>query len=639
MYSIIIGDTTIDVSDVLGIDLPTKDVINFLEFKLDANSASVTLNNVDPTKYDPDESESIFYEDWYNTSLQVIDQDTEYMVFSGKIKSREKIKTTSKNTVIIKADSILKDILNIPCQTSYGTSSSLTPSEIILSLLQTDCAIPITQINAESFNTAKNLQIAGSAYLRVAYSASNSRPVGEVINTIMQMTNSHLYTINNIFFYAQWQPFDYTQDSGTGVKINDIVNGTYKRYTDDKTIINDYLLVYKNASTTVTTITASGAGNDVTATEAAYLAESKTLHGTRTYRTYDETTSTTLSDYDIVYLSLASAQWYGRLLFQRFYAIQELCDFAFTFNKLNIGDISLNSQLDFTYENFSREPLKIFGRELKKKTNIILLSCYFYDKPHLPGEAERDSTKPSAVELALANVTGENQITLKWTETIDDDVTRYYIYISKDGIEWNKIFPGIGVSPLYIEPDDTTDNFCFYTINNFETNFRYYFKVTAVDSSLNESDDSNILDVYVYDVNFSAENLYRTDGDIISGIYPVIDNVHSGYLVSGYTHYDDLDYDEGTYEISAVYESFVLYSTTGFESILFQAVGEAGDIVLYWRTYNNGSFGEWSSAIDALAGIVRVSMSGAQYIQIRYIFSNTSWTTTDNIRILQVNEI
>jgi len=215
---------------------------------------------------------------------------------------------------------------------------------------------------------------------------------------------------------------------------------------------------------------------------------------------------------------------------------------------------------------------------------------------------------------------------------------QYKLFISKDNISWEDTFPDIGTSPITITP--TFDGkYNSYVLTGLENYTKYYFKIAGIDQFNNQAGSSVAKDVTIYTPDYTFENYYRTAGGLLTGIYPISSNTGSGTILAGTVTYDDLNYGAGLYEISSVYDSYILYAADGISSIVFTGIGNAGDITIYYREYIQGVPGAWSAGQSGIGVGVTLTLAGQQFIQLRYIFKNTLWVTSDNITVTQVNEL
>jgi hypothetical protein len=215
---------------------------------------------------------------------------------------------------------------------------------------------------------------------------------------------------------------------------------------------------------------------------------------------------------------------------------------------------------------------------------------------------------------------------------------RFNLYVSKDNVNWEETLPNIGKSPFTITPD-FNGKYYTYILSNLENYVKYYFKISLLGQYSDQSSYSNSLNCTIYTIDYTIQNFYRTAGGLLTGIYPISSNTGSGTILAGTVTYDDLNYGAGLYEISAVYDSYILYAANGISSIVFTGIGNAGDITIYYREYILGVPGAWSAGQNGIGVGVTLTLAGQQFIQLRYIFKNTSWVTSDNITVTQVNEL
>ena len=186
------------------------------------------------------------------------------------------------------------------------------------------------------------------------------------------------------------------------------------------------------------------------------------------------------------------------------------------------------------------------------------------------------------------------------------------------------------ISPKSLGPGNIVekDGNCIYVLEGLENGKRYFFKIASYDSNYNESKPSNVLSCVPYDnKSYLIENKYCVDGNLFTGIFLNIGNIHNGYLPSGFTHYDEINYDEGTYESTAVYESPLIDSNTIH---LIGVCDIASDILVCYRTYDNGSFGSWTTPQSAMG---YTSITPNMMCQLRVIFNSPHWSDEDMIYI------
>lgn len=215
---------------------------------------------------------------------------------------------------------------------------------------------------------------------------------------------------------------------------------------------------------------------------------------------------------------------------------------------------------------------------------------------------------------------------------------QYRLYISADNINWENYLEGIGQSPLTITP--TFDGKCnSYILTGLQNYSRYYFKIAGIDQYSGQSGSSNLKSITIFYPDLGAQNFYRTAGGLLTGIYPIPSNTGGGTLEAGITTYDTLNYGAGYYQISAIYYSYLLFSATGFSSIVFTGIGNAGDITIYYREYIGGTPGSWSEGQSGIGVGVTLTLAGQNFIQLRYIFKNASWAASNHITVTQINEL
>jgi hypothetical protein len=175
------------------------------------------------------------------------------------------------------------------------------------------------------------------------------------------------------------------------------------------------------------------------------------------------------------------------------------------------------------------------------------------------------------------------------------------------------------------------DGDCYAMLYGFTAGVTYYFKIVSYDNSYNESEASNTATVTI-PPPLNNENMYFTQGDLFSGITLDANNRNSGTMPEGFTLYDESDYDAGTYGVTAIYESHLLYNIAAIRT--YGGADTENDIQVQYRIYENGSFGAWSEVTNAV-GYTNI-VTGGNTVQVRFIFNSPTLTDDDYIYISQV---
>jgi hypothetical protein len=165
----------------------------------------------------------------------------------------------------------------------------------------------------------------------------------------------------------------------------------------------------------------------------------------------------------------------------------------------------------------------------------------------------------------------------------------------------------------------------------------YYFRVSATDTSYNESEKSNTVSAAVPSVALEVyENRFNLAGNPYQGFTLDISNPAAGTGLEEWAEFDDAEFDTAVFAPTAVYESAVLRKVPGFNLLVFRSVGDIGDVVVQSRVYNDEVFSPWSDVVDCY-GLSNISLQGNEYIQYRVIFNSPNWTDSDKFIIREVS--
>jgi len=302
MYIILIDNVPVPESDIINHTIVSAEKTEFNFSNLIAAKASITLNllNECRAKYDDEIEGSLFYgSSWYNTQLDITDVSTGLNIFRGRIRSLKK--DDGKGQLTVEAVNFVKDIIDKTCVISLGAASDKTPSEIIYSILTDVIEIPSSFINAVSFNRATAEQSANSGYIIATYTQENNIKCSTVINEILKLTSSRLYTMNNIIYYSVipiYEGVPYIQLSES-----DILSKSYSTEYNTENIYNSYRIAYKDSTNVAYAVPSSTPD---------YITYSKSLYGTKTFIVPEDNVESTLAaDFKILCKTATSAAYYG----------------------------------------------------------------------------------------------------------------------------------------------------------------------------------------------------------------------------------------------------------------------------------------------------------------------------------------
>lgn len=607
---ITINNVNILESDIIEISKPAQEKITFNFNNLIASTLDIDIIN--NQQYDDDVPGALFYgNEWYNSVCTIIDDTGEY-IWKGRVKNI--YKNIKNKTITIKTTNYVKDIIDTVCDLQMGSAGNVTPAEIIYTLLLDVVKIPEINLRKKTFDDAAALQRNNSGYIQISYQTQDNVKCGTVIQEILKITCSDLYVSNDIVYYKQWQP--YNGELGELLKESDILNTTLTSEYNDSNIYNNYNIVYKSGSNIAyaTPITIKQNWN-----------ESQIKHGNRLFIIPSSKVDSTLAvDYKILLYNSTGANWYGTLNCDRYCHLKKIL-------KLEIDNtknyLQLYDQIDLTALGMVREPLNIIEKTYNKKKKYISLVCEYMNKPY--EYIHRNSTPPSTPELLNIFINTSNSVYLKFNYGGETNIAGFKIYFTQNN-NFSGEYSQYGLSPIiYTTWIKYNDGSYGILLDGLQENTNYKFRISAYNTYMIESQLSNILSTTLYDNKVSLiENFYCTKGNIYEGITLDINNSKNGYLVNGYTHYDEINYDEGTYGITGVYESPLLRGNT---IILSGRCDNYNDILISYRTYNNGSFGSWSIPVSAM-GFITLEPELSEF-QLRVIFNSPHWSDEDMIYI------
>lgn len=599
-----INNITIPDVDIKSLS-STDENIEFNGSALIASKLDITLIN-DGSEYDERIYGSMFHQvNYINWEVSVYDDDIQMTIWQGRLK--EYSLEDKSRTVKITSSDYVRDIVDTNCIAVY---SGITPAEVIYKILTnpTGLNIPSSKIVLGGFEEAKAIQ--ANQTITTNYIASDNVKCIDVIRTLCQYCNCLLYTVNNLII--MYQDRMYTGELGTPVGEEDVLPGSYKQWGDDSGLINDYSVAYKSGVAVARALGADGASREKYGRISSFvLPESGNDSGLA-------------SDLKIIFETSAGAHQAGSLAIDLFKDRLVLC--SMTLDR-HMNFVQLNDVLNLKFRPFVNEPIRVRKIKRDDKTNTltvegVLLNYYRY--------MSLDVTPPDPVQL-LGVINSNGSVYITWSLPTEQDVAGYRIYFTRSEGQWSSEEAGNFISPKSVSASavSVVGGNCRYRLTGLKNNYQYYLRVAVYDTSFNESEPSNILLGHPYDDKASLlENLYCSDGDIFLSVYLAIGNPRIGYLVSGFTHYDDISYSGGLYGATAVYESPLI---RGSAAIIAVSCDEPGDIMIQHRGYANGSFGPWSEP-QTILGLVRIESSTAEF-QVRVVFNSPNWSDDDMVYI------
>jgi hypothetical protein len=590
--------------------IPPEDIVQYPkgalsmreDAQLVADQADLVLNNVGGA-YSDMNPVSIFYgADWHNRKVTVYDSESGVFTWTGYI--FDLVQRDSDRTLIVRTANLIKNLL-VPCVLS---DTDVTVADAIYAILLY-AGIETENINAASFALASAYHTAQSWIVDISYEAKDNITCKNVIGELRKYGQCDLYLHNNIFYLTQWE--EYAGESGYSVTDRDMLAKSFE--TEYDSVVYDNVSIAYKSGASAAFVTQSGGGEKI-------------------FSLPDKDKGTTAADYRILLTTSTGAGNLRDVILSRYQYPRKKFKLV---APERLKYILLGDQIDLTYGDYSNEPLLVTDIEHDIRAHTIEFCGYFRNLP--VNTVSRDTTPPETPLLIAALQTGARNVTLKWTQNFETDFLGNKLYFTGSFGQWFTEWCIQGKSPLnVINPSVTPDGYFYREIIGLTAGTTYYFKVKSYDTANNLSDDSNVLSCTL-ETTLGTEIQYMTDGNIASGIYLAIDNPHGGYLPTGFTHYDDLDYDEGTYELTAVYQSIIFHKAAGIASIQTYGQGDPGDIMVQWRSYSNGSYSAWSDEQEGVGAQV-IDTGDNGYVQLRFLFYSPNWSDTDTIIVTAINE-
>ena len=616
MIEVIINQQVIPAEDIVKLRGTITDKMTGTLSSMLSASISIEIDNTNPTKYDPEYTNSFFYNDWYNRSISLFDASTGEMLFAGRLKNIEK--KDSEGNLIITCKNFIRDIVDTDIVVPLGSNGTTTPSELIQTILVEHVGIDASYINANSFFTARNIQHANNVFLSLLYSKENAASANSIIQEICSITNSDLYIINNTIYYRQW--VEYAGEVGENIIESDIIEGSYSTSFDSDGIYNDYVIAYKS-------------GNSVAyaSSDDSYESISKSLYGVRKYfYPSKEERIENVEDLRIALTNSAGANFCGDSIVQRNKWIKKICELLTTDRQI---EVNIHDLVDLTKKPHNREPIRITQRQYNESNRQLTYSGEFINYLH---GVDIDRTAPDEIVVIAVYQIAPNSVVVIWNPSLDPTIISYYLYFSTTQ-NWDTSVSSQGISPINISKDNvkiSDDGYCYHILNGLRQPARYSFKVSCIDQRGNISADSNIITRILVG---GTENKYRTTGNLWEGILVSDNNYENGKAPEDMRTWDSFYYDSDKYEYFAVYESSNIASQTLIDAIIFSCHSPSDTYgILQFRDFDQGSWSDWSTE-HKLQSVISMPIQ-KKTIQLRYKFYRENWKDDINIRIREIIE-
>lgn len=613
LYNVTIGTTAIPQKHVLEVKT-SEFTIEFPGSKLISSVTEVELSNHD-YNYDDRQGTDGFFEtlSWYNLIVTIYDNENDELIWEGRLK---KIQIDDgKMTVRLTVNDYIQELVDTVCICNL---INVTVAEAIRTILVDPdyLNIPEDRLIASGFDIGISRQ--QNRKINITYTSTDNQKCISILEELCRISGSHLFQRDNKIGYWAWTQYDGVL--GTPIYDSDILPGSYNQSTDDSKILNAFSIAWNNSS-----VVAYATDTD-TASAALYGS------GKQFAMPSDEVDDTASSAFKILYTTEAGAKEVIASLKARYKDLKKTCTFT---GKKHLSYISLGDVLDLKFTPFTREPVIVTAIKPSREKREIEFTCEYYNYPEV---ISLDLTAPDAVVM-LEPVYYNGSVYLRWSQSTASDLMLYKLYFSTSEGYWGGEFNNGKFSPVSIPASNITqyvNTDCLYEFTPVDPGVTYYFRVSAVDESYNESEYSNIVSLTVPSTVESAyENIYNLTGDLFQGLTLDITNPESGTGLTDWAEYDKAEYDEDVYAPTAVYESPVMRKSAGFNTLAYLTYGDRGDIQIQWRTYAGSSFGAWSALQDAyIAGTV--DLEDNEYFQFRVIFYSPYWTDEDKFILREV---
>lgn len=570
--------------------------------KVIPDTITFTVDNIERTEYDDRYVGSLFYGvDFYGEPVEIFDNVLGRYIFQGNLIDIEA--DDGAGTIKFEASNYLRNLSNTPC--IYANSSDKTVAECLYEILtDANCGnISASNIVYKGFQNAINIQTANSAYVNLDFDAEKNKNCLTVINELLRMSCCYLYSRQNLIYLLQWE--EYAGAIGRAVEKRHLVAGSFKQNYEDSNIYNSYSVAYDNSGTV-----AYSTGSNTA---------SITKFGERKFTVPNETVDETASSkFNILYRNATGAAWAGAMILNRFTGLKKIAQFQVT-DELDF--VEIGEQMDLNWYPFVREPIIITSREFDKEGKTISIKGEFLNVP--TEYYSRDVEPPGAPELKSVIPSGNGAVYLKWSKCFDADWSGYRVYFTTTKGEWFSDICNYGQSPIENKSTALSSDGCvYYELSQLTPGATYYFKVTAIDTSYNESEYSNVQSCYI---PAAQGNIYRLAGNIATGHTLSRANSNAGTPLSAWSLFNSIAFPI-TLSPAAVYESPTLIGCTGL------SWGASGDIVMQYKL---GSTSAWSSEIDAVTNN-SISVSGDTITQFRFIYNANTWGASDNFYIKEL---
>lgn len=613
IYLVKIDGVSIPLQHVMSVS--TSEIsLNFAGDKLISSKTTIDLSNHNYS-YDDRQGTGGLFEaiTWYNSIVTVYNNETSELIWEGRLKKVEL--DDGKLITRLTVNDYIQDLVDTVCVIN---ALNVTVAEVIWQIL-TDADllnIPESRLIKSGFEIGISQQ--QNSKINIAYTAQDNQKCIAVLEELCKSySNSHLFQRDNKIGYWVWT--QYTGILGTPIYDGDILPGSYNQSSDDSKICNEYSIAWNNTS-----VVEYATGSD---------AASKTAYGSGKLFSVpgDKVESTAPASFKILFVTSAGAAEIGASILARYKNIKKTCTFqaGYHLNYIFLGDV-----LDLRFSPFTREPVRVVSMKPARDKRQIEFTCEYVNSPQV---VTLDLTAPDPVQMFEA-LYFEGAVFLKWSHSTATDLMNYKLYFSTSEGYWGDEFNAGKFSPITIPVSSISfiDGDCFYIFDPVDAEKTYYFRVSAVDSSYNESGRSNVVSVTAPSAAEELyENRYNLAGNPYQGFTLDMSNPGSGTGLSEWAEYDTAEFGTAEFAPTAVYESAIIRKSAGFGLLVFRSVGDTGDVMIQYRPYTEGVFGAWSTLTDAYAGSF-LDLQRAEEVQWRVVFNSPNWSDVDKFIVREV---
>ena len=607
------------ILQIEGVSLPESDLLElpkteesfyFDEGKIIPGSMDFILNNIS-NKYDDTLPGNILYgEGWYNKKVDMWNTTLNRYFWRGKLKNI--VRNFEEGKITLKTENYISD-LKKTC--IYSNTADKCPALVIYEIMTVVAGIPSDMIYYRGFQKAINQQDAAGFFIKLEFTGTDNLDCQSVITELCRISQCSLYGRDNIVHLYQWEE----PAPGLTYKItdSDIIGNKFNEEYEEKNLFNAYNIAYDNSGTV-----AFATGFD---------SASKDEYGLKTFSVPDKPIESTASSaYKILCKTQTAANYAGSLAILRRKHLQKIC----TVEIIDDADVNIGEDVLLSYKSYSREPILIENRKYDIKNKSYLLGCRFSNIPFQ--YYERDTEAPDPVEIIFA-ISYQKNIFLKWTRPAQSDLLGFMIYFTTTKGEWNSEQCITGMSPLEIKVDDvvmTKDGYCSLVLYQLYPETEYSIKIRSFDDSYNESEDSNIIQVYVHESE--GEDFFNCSGNPFIKIENDELNLLGGNPPEDWSKFDTAEFDVDSFTPSSSYVSEIFESASAFSGFEIYASNRC---YIFFRSYVSGSPSLWSSPVAVSKSKCLMFNMTFQKIQLMVFIDEDLYDSSDWFYIKKIYEV